>query len=155
MDNLLSGRPLVNMLSFRGRVRALHWLISILWGKVVRLSDIKGRYRNQLSRSFSEAHLAIRQAAARGLEHGSFDGRRYQVWLFPPPLPILQGPTQVRSACQVQFLRGNFFYNNSPTYFKTPITSKKLVTCHPLGRHAPIPYSAWTETHQQNHLEKK
>ena len=41
--------------------------------------------------------------------HGSFDGRRYQVWLFPPPLPILQGPTQVQSACQVQFLRGNFF----------------------------------------------
>ena len=66
--------------------------------------------RAMLSRDHSREPLKRRTGEVYVLyNHGSFDGRRYQVWLFPPPLPILQGPTQVRSACQVQFLRGNFF----------------------------------------------
>ena len=65
---------------------------------------------------------------------------RFGSSLLPYPSYRALLKSEVRAKCS--FLEEIFFYNNSPTYFKTPITSKKLVTCHPLGRHAPIPYSA-------------
>ena len=65
---------------------------------------------------------------------------RFGSSLLPYPSYRALLKSEVRAKCS--FLKEIFFYNNSPTYFKTPITSKKLVTCHPLGRHAPILYSA-------------